>query len=72
MLESENFFVAEATVEIIDELTYLFDAYRVFYEQKRDLESPTLFLQEKLKEDSAILVAVYSKTERLAGFCQGG
>ncbi|MBC6480784.1 MAG: GNAT family N-acetyltransferase [Hormoscilla sp. GM7CHS1pb] len=70
MLESENFFVAEATVEIIDELTYLFDAYRVFYEQKSDLEGAKLFLQERLKEDSAILVAVYSKTERLAGFCQ--
>ncbi|MGB3513661.1 MAG: GNAT family N-acetyltransferase [Microcoleaceae cyanobacterium] len=69
MLKTENFFVTEASLEIIDELIYLFDAYRVFYGQKSDLESAKSFIQNRLKDDSVILVAVSRKTERLAGFC---
>ena len=61
MLKTENFFVTEASIEKIDELIHLFDAYRVFYGQKSNLETAKSFIQDRFEDDSVILVAVCRK-----------
>jgi len=58
-----------ATLDDLEALTPLFDAYRQFYRFKADLPGARQFLAERLRrEDSAIFLALHG--EHLAGFAQ--
>ena len=47
-----------ANLEQLEEVSELFDQYRVFYKQPTDLESAMKFLQERLQQhDSTIFIA---------------
>ncbi len=55
--------------EHLDELSKLFDQYRVFYKSSSDLESAKKFLQDRFKKEDSIIFVVSNK-EVLVGFAQ--
>lgn len=58
-----------ATLDDLDQLAPLFDAYRRFYEQPGDVARASAFLHERLeRRESTILVA--EAAGQLLGFCQ--
>jgi ribosomal protein S18 acetylase RimI-like enzyme len=58
-----------ATLDDLDQLAALFDAYRRFYEQPGDVARASAFLHERLERgESTILVA--EEQGQLLGFCQ--
>jgi ribosomal protein S18 acetylase RimI-like enzyme len=58
-----------ATLDDLDQLAPLFDAYRRFYEQPGDIARASAFLHERLERgESTILVA--EDAGQLQGFCQ--
>ena len=61
--------IRKATREDIDELTVLFDLYRIFYHQPSDIAAAKRFLLQRMeKEESVIFVAVQENA--LVGFTQ--
>lgn len=61
--------IQRAQFEHLNELAPLFDAYRVFYRKKSDLDGAMAFLGERLeKKESVIFVALFNKT--VVGFTQ--
>ena len=61
--------VFQARLEHLEEVSQLFDQYRVFYKSSSDLETATKFLQERFhKGDSIIFVA--SHNGHIVGFTQ--
>lgn len=61
--------IIQATAEHLDDLTPLFDGYRMFYRQASDIENVQLFLTERLtKQDSVIYIAYIG--EVAIGFTQ--
>src|ERR1700749_4339513 len=58
-----------ATLDDLDSLAPLFDAYRRFYEQPGDVALASAFLHDRLeRRESTILVA--EADDQLLGFCQ--
>ncbi len=62
--------IIQARKEHIDELTKLFDAYRVFYEQKSDLITAKNFLLERLEREESIIFIALDTTGNGLGFTQ--
>jgi GNAT superfamily N-acetyltransferase len=61
--------VRTATLEDLEEVTGLFDGYRVFYKQTSDRERARRFIRNRLEQkDSVIFLAVLE--ERAVGFVQ--
>lgn len=58
-----------ADAEHLEEVSRLFDRYRIFYQQASNLEAATKFLQERFqKKDSTIFLA--HDTKHIVGFTQ--
>ena len=50
--------IQQATIENIEDITALFDEYRIFYKPKYDINSAAAFISERItKSDSAIFLA---------------
>lgn len=47
--------IGTATIEDLDALTPLFDAYRVFYRQRSDTQRARVFLMNRLERDESII-----------------
>jgi ribosomal protein S18 acetylase RimI-like enzyme len=61
--------VTLASLKHLDEVSRLFDQYRVFYNQSSDLDAATKFLQERFQnQDSTVFIA--SECDRMVGFIQ--
>jgi GNAT superfamily N-acetyltransferase len=61
--------VIQARFEHLEEVSKLFDQYRVFYNQPSDLEAARAFMQERFqKEDSTVFVA--RDDEQMVGYIQ--
>lgn len=61
--------VFQARFEHLEEVSNLFDRYRVFYKSSSDLEAARKFLQERFqKNDSIIFVVIHEG--RIVGFTQ--
>jgi ribosomal protein S18 acetylase RimI-like enzyme len=61
--------ISPVKVEQIEQITELFDRYRIFYAQTSDLNAARKFIAERLaKQDSIILVA--EEANKLLGFTQ--
>lgn len=61
--------IITAHIEHLDIVAPLFDAYRVFYEQKSDIEAARSFLHERFKnQESVIYIAM--KDQKAIGFTQ--
>ena len=61
--------IITATLDHLEQLAPLFDAYRVFYQQDSDLEAATVFLRERfLLRENVIFLALEGQTA--LGFTQ--
>lgn len=61
--------IIQAHIENLDDLSPLFDAYRVFYKQDSDLESAKAFLKARIQNNESIIYIAYIKDEAV-GFTQ--
>ena len=70
MTSSQNVLIRLATIQDLEPVAQLFDAYRQFYEQAPDIELAKAFIAERLNnQDSTILLAINS-AQKIIGFCQ--
>jgi len=68
----------KATIEDLENLNLLFDAYRIFYKKESDLESSKQFLRERIENnESELFIATYhyensdtNSENKLVGFVQ--
>jgi len=61
--------VQRASIENVDIIAPLFDAYRQFYLQPADLENAFAFIAERLENDESVIFIAYWNNEP-AGFTQ--
>lgn len=61
--------IVTASLEHLDQLAPLFDAYRVFYQQPSDVDRATIFLRERLERSESVVFMAYLET-RAVGFTQ--
>ncbi|MFL0354460.1 N-acetyltransferase family protein [Xanthomarina sp. GH4-25] len=61
--------IIKAHIEHLDQLTPLFDGYRVFYEQPSDLKAAKHFLFERLKNKDSLIYIAYIENKAI-GFTQ--
>lgn len=59
-----------ATLQDLDAVASLFDAYRQFYRQPPDLPLARRFIQERLQRNESVLIVAEAGPNRLVGFCQ--
>ena len=61
--------IITATLDQIEDLVPLFDAYRVFYKQQSDLEAARTFLRERLYLGESMIFLAYNE-DKAVGFTQ--
>jgi ribosomal protein S18 acetylase RimI-like enzyme len=61
--------IRQATIEDINQLSILFDQYRVFYQQPSDIQAATTFLTERFNNNES-LIFVAEEGQTLVGFTQ--
>ncbi|WP_019501054.1 GNAT family N-acetyltransferase [Pseudanabaena sp. PCC 6802] len=61
--------VFQARLEHLEEVSKLFDQYRIFYKSSSDLEAARKFLQERFQKGDSIIFVV-SNDGRIVGFTQ--
>ena len=61
--------IVKASLEHIDDVAPLFDAYRVFYEQNSDLGKAKSFLSERIKLNESVIFIAYLDNKAV-GFTQ--
>ena len=59
-----------ATLDDLDAVALLFDAYRQFYKQAPDLPLARRFLHERYQRRESVLIVAETSTKALVGFCQ--
>ena len=59
-----------ATLDDIDQLATLFDAYRQFYELPPDLALSRQYLLDRMLGNESVLILAQDETAAPAGFCQ--
>ncbi|MDP5272902.1 GNAT family N-acetyltransferase [Chengkuizengella sp. 2205SS18-9] len=63
--------ITQATIHDLEDVAQLFDQYRIFYEQKSDLEGAKQFLYERFEhQESVIFLAREQEEGAPAGFTQ--
>ena len=61
--------IQKATVNELDTIVELFDLYRVFYEQKSDINAAKVYLDERLRNEESIIF-IAKDDENTVGFVQ--
>lgn len=61
--------IETATVNALDQITPLFDQYRVFYKQKSNLKAARSFLENRILNNESILFIAYLN-DKAVGFTQ--
>jgi len=59
-----------ATLDDLDAVASLFDAYRQFYRQAPDLPLARRFIHERLQRNESVLIVAETGTNTVVGFCQ--
>lgn len=62
--------IRKATIEDIQQLSLLFDAYRVFYKMESDVDGAILFLSERINNSESIIYVSADEENNLTGFTQ--
>lgn len=62
--------IVEATLEQMDELAALFNAYRMFYRKPDDPEGAKIFLSERMKQKESIIFIAVENDGTVTGFVQ--
>lgn len=60
----------EGTLQDIDQLSQLFDGYRIFYRKKSDLEGAKKFLFDRLERGDSRIFVAETESQQLVGFVQ--
>jgi GNAT superfamily N-acetyltransferase len=60
----------QATLQDIERLTELFDAYRVFYQKEPDRKSAAAFLTERIQKDESVIFVSLNTENIITGFTQ--
>lgn len=61
--------IVQADISLLEKITPLFNAYRVFYEQTSDLEGARQFIQERLEHQESIIFLAM-EGQKAVGFTQ--
>ena len=61
--------ILRATINDLDSLTELFDLYRMFYQQKSDLEGAREFIKDRLSNGESVLFLAFDENDPI-GFVQ--
>lgn len=59
-----------ATLDDLDAVASLFDAYRQFYRQPADLSLARRFIHERLARNESVLIVAENEAKAVVGFCQ--
>ena len=62
--------IRQATIDDIEQITKLFDDYRVFFQQISDLSTSEEFLSNRLRNSESIIFCAYTADGRCLGFAQ--
>lgn len=62
--------IRRATLEDIEALAHLFDAYRVFYKKPTDLNGAANFLRERMERNESVIFVSANEEGRIYGFVQ--
>lgn len=62
--------IRKATTDDLDQLSILFDEYRIFYDCKTDLPAATEFLAERIRKNESEIFVAENEDKILAGFVQ--
>lgn len=60
----------KATINDLDELSVLFDGYRVFYEKTTDVKGAQEFLRARIENNESEIIVAVNTQQRLTGFVQ--
>ena len=70
MTNNQAISIRLATLQDLEALAQLFDAYRQFYEQATDIELATTFIKDRLNHQDSIIFVALNSAQALIGFCQ--
>ena len=70
MTNNQAISIRLATLQDLEALAQLFDAYRQFYEQATDIELATTFIKDRLNHQDSITFVALNSAQALIGFCQ--
>jgi ribosomal protein S18 acetylase RimI-like enzyme len=59
-----------ATIDDLDDVAPLFDAYRQFYKQDPDLPRARKFMKERFERNESIVFVAETDAGKIVGFCQ--
>lgn len=62
--------IRKANIDDIAQLSILFDAYRVFYEKKSEIEQAKIFLFDRINNRESEIFVAENKDKKLVGFVQ--
>ncbi len=65
-----NYTVKKATIIEVDELSILFNEYRIFYKNDPDILGAKLFLLERINNKESEIFVVESNSRKIVGFLQ--
>ena len=60
----------QATINNLEELAPLFDAYRQFYDKKSDIKAAEKFLETRIVNDESVIYLAFNEDEKAVGFVQ--
>ncbi len=62
--------IRHATIEDLNQLAALFDAYRQFYAQMPDFTLAKAFIAERINRQESVILVAENEKQQLIGFCQ--
>lgn len=67
---TQSIHIQEATLEDVDDIVPLFDAYRVFYEQPSNVQRARIFLMSRLRNKDSVIYLARNDAGEAVGFTQ--
>jgi len=62
--------ITQATINNLEQLTPLFDGYRIFYKQASDLKASEAFLSKRFLQSDSIIFMAFDDQQQALGFTQ--
>lgn len=62
--------IEQVTINHLDQLSFLFDQYRVFYKKSSDVDAAKMFLQERIEKNESVIFVSFDDKNVMTGFTQ--
>jgi GNAT superfamily N-acetyltransferase len=62
--------IEQATIHHLDQLSILFDQYRVFYKKSSDVAAAKKFLRERMEKNESVIFVSFDDKNVMTGFTQ--